>query len=449
MQKLLYTRLDELARSLKRRISVGLLGLGRTNKAALELLLGTDVDITVRQDGLAPSLLPNAVAVKSFRGIYEDVLIPSPSVRRERLTIPDSTLVLTDYDLLFDSKPEKLFLVSGSDGKSTTVALTSLLLSPTFPDVFTGGNIGVPLWQASREASAFLLELSSFTLRYTRPRGGRALLTNVTPNHLDWHEGIEEYEECKLGLILSADEPILNISDPYSERAARDIEAFCLVAESMTDDEIRGRYKTEHTVTIHGGSIKLDGEPLVSTDEVRRNERHNLLNLSSAIALSIGYTDKSRIAEVARSFRGLSERCEHFSLDGIEYVSSSIDTTPERTKTTLSSLSKRVRIILGGRGKGLPLDPLREVLKEYATRIAVYGEIGKDIVSFIESDEDLVKIPHFCTMDFDSAVDYVFDGIECGETVLLSPAATGYGEFRDYKERGEHFKEYIRKKHTH
>ncbi len=375
-------------------------------------------------------------------------MIPSPSVRRERLTIPDHTVLLTDYDLLFDYKPKSLFLVSGSDGKSTTVSLASLLLSPTFPDIFTGGNIGIPLWKADRNNSAFLLELSSFTLRYTRPRGGRALLTNVTPNHLDWHSSLSEYEETKLGMILSADEPILNLSDPVSERAARDIASFCLISADMMRDEILSKYKTEHTVTFADGYIRLDGEKILSTKDVKRQERHNLLNLASAIAISIGYTDKARIIEVSKSFSGLSERCESLVLDGITYVSSSIDTTPERTRTTLSGLGKRVRIILGGRGKGLPLHPLKDVLIKYAERIAVYGEIRNEIISFIESDKDLSLISHRAFADFDSALDYASEGASSGDTVLLSPAATGYGEFRDYKERGEHFKKYVRSKHA-
>jgi UDP-N-acetylmuramoylalanine--D-glutamate ligase len=128
----------------------------------------------------------------------------------------------------------------------------------------------------------------------------------------------------------------------------------------------------------------------------------------------------------------------------VRYVSSSIDTTPERTKATLSGLDSRVRIILGGRGKGLSLEPLRNVLKKYADKIAVYGEVGREITEFIDSDDELKKIPHAAFKVFDEAIDYATDGVKVGDTVLLSPAATSYGEFADYKERGAHFKKRIK-----
>ena len=454
MKELLYQRLCELSKAKGRRVSVGLLGLGTTNRAVLDILQDMQdiARITIRQNGLNQGNFPDTVSVigtnDAFCNITEDVLIPSPSVRREKLTIPNDTLVLSDCDLLFASEPERLFLVSGSDGKSTTVTLGSLLLYPTFPDIFTGGNIGTPLWKANSGSSAFLLELSSFTLRYSQPRGGRALLTNVTPNHLDWHASLEEYRETKLDLIYSADEPILNLSDPVSEMAARDMHSFCLISRDITKDEIIARYKTEHTVTLHGGVIRLDGEDIIATDAVKRREGHNLMNLAAAIALSIGYIDKEHIRRIAEGFDGLPERCETFTIDGISYVSSSIDTTPLRTRATLEGLGKRVRLILGGRGKGLSLEPLREVLTRYADRIAIYGEIRAEITDFINSDSKLREIPHEAFELFDRAVDYATLDINEGETVLLSPAATGYGEFRDYKERGNRFKKYIRQKHT-
>ena len=412
MKKLLYDELYRLKGRYGRRVRVGLLGLGKTNEAALHLLLGMQdlAEITVRQSGLDPSRLPNTVSVidtkEAFQNLCEDVLIPSPSVRRERLSIPKDAAVFNDYDLLFGSKPKNLFLVSGSDGKSTTVALTSLLLSPTFPDIFTGGNLGVPLWQTRSDKDAFLLELSSFTLRYAKPNASRALLTNVTPNHLDWHADLAEYENTKLSLIRSADEPILNLSDPVSEREARELKSFCLISRDMSKDDILRKYRTEHTVTFCGDAILLDTEELIKVNEVRRCEAHNLMNLASAIALSIGYADKARIRTIASSFDGLSDRCEMFSINGVTYISSSIDTTPIRTRTTLNGLNQRVRIILGGRGKGLSPEPLRDVLIKYADRIAIYGEIASELTAFIESDSTLRKIPHESFDKFDPALEY-------------------------------------------
>ena len=447
MKTILEKALKDISESIGRAPQVALLGFGATNRALLDILLDVEnIDITVRHSRLGNEILPKRVTVVSSEGaldgICEDVLFPSPSIRRERLAIPSCSRVITDYSLLFDTTPERLFTVSGSDGKSTTVAMAAELLSPTFPDIFTGGNIGTPLWQADATASAFLLELSSFTLRYSLPRGGRALITNITPNHLDWHSDLKEYEDTKLSLIKAASEPILNLDDSTSERAARELRTFCLISATRTSGEIFQKYNTAHTVTVEGGVIAIDGEALLTVKDIKHREKHNLYNLASAIALSIGYTDTERIRAVAGSFTALSQRCERFTVGGISFISSSIDTTPLRTRTTLSGLDERVRLILGGKGKGLSLDPLRDALVKYADKIAIYGEISREMTDFIESDEDTRMIPHRSFRKLSDAIAYVIDGANEGDTVLLSPAATSYGEFTDYAERGRFFKSY-------
>lgn len=454
MKALLSKMLKERADILKRKPDVSLLGFGGTNKALLDILLSCeDVGrITVRQKGLINDRIPDTVSVlngdEAFAGLCEDVFFPSPSVRRERLSFPENSVSICDYDLLFSINPDKLFTVSGSDGKSTTVNMAAELLFPRFPKIFTGGNIGVPLWSANADIDAFLLELSSFTLRYSTPRGGRALLTNVTPNHLDWHSDLTEYEETKLSLIRSADEPILNLDDPVSEKEAKATNSFCLVSLDKTAKDIRKNYRTEHTLTAEDGAIKVDGKTAVVLTDVKNRERHNLYNLASAIALTLGYADSEQIKSVATNYTMLQERCESFTDGKVHYISSSIDTTPLRTRTTLVGLGKKVRLILGGRGKGLSLAPLTDVLKTYATRIAIYGEMSDELLEYLSSDKELDKIPHCAFTKLDGAIDYALDGIEEGEMVVLSPAATSYGEFTDYKQRGEYFKARVLRSHT-
>ena len=434
-----------------RQVRIALLGFGKTNKAMLDALLPLDlVEISVRQSGLNAAILPDQIrgftGENAFSNIYEDVIIPSPSVRRESLVLPGGCEVITDYDLLFRLKPHRLFSVSGSDGKSTVTTLASLLLSPTFPTLFVGGNIGTPLILANVDSEAFLLELSSFTLRYSVPKCGRALITNITPNHLDWHKDLDEYIDSKLSLIKMSNEPILNISDKVSNDAARDICAFCLVSDRLSHREITAKYNTEHTVTVEDGEILLDGEGLIPIALIRRQERHNVENLALAIALSIGYTSREHIRKVAMSFEGLKERCERFTVGGVDYVSSSIDTSPVRTKTTLEGLDRQVNIILGGRTKRLPLDVLKEPLVKYAARIAIYGEASEEFLDFIISYPELKSIPHSAFPTLSEAIGYASEGVRCGDTVLLSPAATSYGEFENYIERGRFFKDYVQKR---
>ena len=137
MKRLLYQLLRSKRETLGRDVKVSLLGLGTTNRAILEVLLPLDnVEISIRQKEPIYSNLPRLVKVyqgnDAFTRIDDDVVIPSPSVRREKLSMPYGIDVISDYDLLFRQRSENLFLISGSDGKSTTTTLASLMMNSGF-----------------------------------------------------------------------------------------------------------------------------------------------------------------------------------------------------------------------------------------------------------------------------------------------------------------------------
>ena len=452
MQTRIKEYLWDVSRKRGKSLSICLLGYGTTNRAILDIIsnLGCQREITVRQNReisdtpLGVKVIDHKIA---FCDIYEDVVFTSPSFRRDKVCLPAETILTSDIEIFFGKRQDNTFLVSGSDGKSTVTTLTSLLLCPTFPELFAGGNLGRPIATASLSADAFVIELSSFNLMYTAPKSKRAILTNVTPNHLDWHKDLAEYEACKSKLIYLTDEAVLPLSCPFNERLAESIHAFALVSTTLSHKELVERYSTKHTVTLEGGEILVDGDAILPASYPRRQEKHNIENLMSAIAMSLGYTSEDRIREVAKSFAGLEHRCESFTFGSIEYINSSIDTTPERTKATLTSLGKPVNIILGGRGKGLPLAPLKEPLIRYAKRISIYGEIRDEMLNWIECDDALSSIPHASFKTFREAIDDADANIDQVKTILLSPAATAYGEFTDFANRGRVFKEYLINKH--
>ena len=162
--------------------------------------------------------------------------------------------------------------------------------------------------------------------------------------------------------------------------------------------------------------------------------------------MTLGHTDKENIRRVAAGFSGLEHRCQTVAeIRGVSFIDSSIDTSPERTAATLNSLGKRVKIILGGRTKGLGNEPLYQPLMKYAEKAAIYSDAREDLEELFETTE-LSKIPHAYFADFASAFDYITEGLRAGDTVLLSPAATAYGEFRDFTERAERFRQLIDEK---
>ena len=146
---------------------------------------------------------------------------------------------------------------------------------------------------------------------------------------------------------------------------------------------------------------------------------------------------------MASEFSGIADRCEVVGIvDGVKYINSSIDTSPARMAATLTALGTEVAIIIGGRGKGLSILPYLDVIRKYARKIAFYGEAGREFKEELSSVG--VTIPSRWSDGFDDAFHYARRGLGLGETILLSPAATSYGEFQNYKERGERFRLLVR-----
>ena len=163
----------------------------------------------------------------------------------------------------------------------------------------------------------------------------------------------------------------------------------------------------------------------------------------TAIALTDGYADKARIAEVARSFSGLAHRCERFLVkNGVEYINSSIDSSPNRTITTLNSLGRRVVIIVGGKSKGLDYSELIPSLYKFSKAIVLTGETGKDVRRLI-NENGTFDVPVVYESDFEKAVRAAMRLTARGDTLLLSPASTSFDSFKNFEERGETFKRLI------
>ncbi len=445
---------DELGRVPK----IGFFGLGLSNLSLLEEALRCGCEITLRSDGeLVRGIYP---AARTFTGrraladIDEDVILLSPSVRREGreelVSAKRRGVKLTsDAELFFLDGPHGVFAVTGSDGKSTTATLAHALLLEEHPTASLVGNIGIPFSRASDASSAFVAELSSFQLRYATPKTDAAIITSVTPNHLDWHESFSEYVATKLALLHHTERAVLSADDEVCRNFMKVRHVYATYSARRGYAELKRECRADVYATVEGGHISLNGEPLIPISAVTRREWYNILNLMGAMCLVSGHYSREHLHRVAAEFRGLAHRCESFFSHGKRaYIDSSIDTTPARAAATLLALDRPVSIILGGRGKHLPLGELCTQLRRYAVRIALYSEAGDEYYSELKERGITAEIPTMLFDRFADAVEYA-DGAEGESAVLLSPAATGYGEFKSYAERGDAFKRHIRDKYGH
>ncbi len=439
----------------KRISRVGLYGFGRSNRAVMSYLERRygDLSFVLRAD--RPVELSDAEAAPfcecrfsdaAMTDFREDLLILSPAIRpdREEFLSARSRGVLfsADADLFFKEFRGRIFAVSGSDGKSTTTTLASLLLSSGKQRIPAIGNIGAPMtpW-LDRDIPYAAVELSSFQLFSSDLGAYRALITNVTPNHLDWHSSLDEYIHTKEKLFALAKERVVNLDCPFSRQLLVKYGAAASYSIYLNSREQRALCDCD-TVSLEDGFICVNGEEILHTGAVKCNSRHNIHNLLGAIALTLGYSSKERICEVASEFAGLPHRCELVGcFGGIRYINSSIDSTPQRTITTLGGFEQGVTVILGGRSKGLDYLPLARLLCERGDRAVLTGETGRLLADMLS---ELGGCDGEYFPRFEDAVRFAATTAKSGDTVILSPASTSFDSFSSYEERGNRFKDIIR-----
>ena len=436
---------------------VGLLGLGTSTRGVVRVLehFGTRA-LTLRTERAVSACLSPSLAVRCYTGdaIYdelsEDILFFSPSARREDARLLAASergcRFSSDAEFFFDNTRAPVFAVTGSDGKSTTATLTSLLLSGGKRDVRLAGNIGralSPLLLSEGKDSVTVAELSSFQLQYFAPRTRRAVITNLTPNHLNWHKDLAEYREAKSHILTNAEDTVLSADDEECVSLFSGIRPFAVFSVREGAASLL-RYRARHVLTLSEEAICLDGKRLLPLSEIRLPGMYNVKNFMAAIALTLGFTDEERILSVARTFSGIPHRTETVAVrGGVRYVDSSIDSSPARTLSTLSAVAGSPILLIGGKGKGVPFDALVPVLLSRAKEIVLFGETGEEIFSLLAACDREGKPPVLRAKNFRDAVRLAVREAERGDTVLLSPASTSFDEFRNFEERGDVFREEV------
>lgn len=383
-------------------------------------LQSLEVDLILRTPGMKPYL-------------------PEFNAARER-----GITVTSEMELFFELCEAPIYAVTGSDGKTTTTTIVAGLLDAAGIKTFVGGNIGralLPYVHDIQPQDAAVVELSSFQLTQMTQSPHVAVVTNVAPNHLDWHTDMQEYIDAKRNLVAyqsASDRAVLNLDNDTSAS----FRAVCNAPVS---------YFSRQRKTEQGCWLNEDGYIIMSCDgidtevmhvsDIRIPGVHNIENYMAAICAVWGKVKPEDIRLFARAFGGVPHRCELVrERKGVRWYNDSIGSSPSRTIAGLKAFSQKVVLIAGGYDKHIPYDPIGPVAADTVRCAILMGATADAIEAAIRAHSDL---PIYRVRDMAEAVSVADCVTLDGDIVFMSPASASFDMYKNFEVRGNHFRDLV------
>lgn len=339
--------------------------------------------------------------------------------------------------------------ITGSDGKTTTTTLIGEMLRADGRQVFLGGNIGNSLIEevlSIPSKAEIVLELSSFQLMTLEEELQAVVITNLSPNHLDYHLSFDEYVHVKtdvLRLQNANDIAVLNLDNRLTRDAAN-LKIGAVHFFSRQEQVANGAYLRDGQIVL--GEADQE-ELLCATNELQLPGEHNIENMmAAAIVARAKGVSLAAIRRVATTFAGVEHRLELVrELHGVRYYNDSIASSPTRTSAGLAALPHPVVLIAGGYDKKIPFEPLAEAVVGRVDALALIGQTAPIIAQTVE--QELAKRQETLEMQqFDSlkeALLWAKSQARPGSAVVLSPACASFDMFKDFEARGHYFKKLV------
>lgn len=456
-----------------------ILGFGRSTKPLCDILIDAGASVTVRDKN---TKLEFDTEVQSYKergvsfilgenylcGLSGDYIFRSPAFRPDKPEMisasENGAILSSEIEFFMENSPAQIFGITGSDGKTTTTTITHLLLSRQLVKsgngrAYVGGNIGnslLPELVNMCESDLAVLELSSFQLMTLKNSPKRAAITNISPNHLDWHTDMQEYidAKCKIFEAEGCEAIILNADNEITREIARRVDIPVIYfSGSKSDycDIVHTHKKGSLAVFERDGYIVVsDGvnsERMLDISKIKVIGRHNVENYMTAIGLTYGYVTPDVISEVAESFYGVAHRIQFVrELSGVKYYNSSIDSSPTRTAAAINAVRGSIVAICGGYDKNIPFDTLADVLTTKVKAVVLTGQTAEKIYRAILDcpTYNKEKLDIYIEPDFKCAVEKARAVAVSGDYVMLTPACASFGVFKNFEERGERFIEIVK-----
>ncbi|NLM35144.1 MAG: UDP-N-acetylmuramoyl-L-alanine--D-glutamate ligase [Clostridiales bacterium] len=403
-----------------------------------------DVGRDFLEKGVELSLGENYLdSLKGFDVVFKtpSMRIDSPALQKAKA---EGAYITSEMEEFMRYCPAKIYAVTGSDGKTTTTSIIYNLLKEQGFKTWVGGNIGTPLFSKIEEITPqdrVVLELSSFQLMTINVSPEVAVITNITPNHLDMHKDMEEYIDAKKNIFrYQGKEEILilnrenDITNSFQTEARGKVRLF----SSKTEISNGGYYKDK--------TLFIDGHEVCRQEEITIKGMHNVENYLAAFLAVKDEVSKDIMKKVAKEFKGVAHRNELIrEVQGVKYYNDSIGSSPTRTLATISVFDKPVILIAGGYDKHIPFEPLAEKGWDKVKSLVLLGDTKEKIreVFLKVIKERNINIPIFMTGSLEEAVKKCQEIAEEGDYVVLSPACASFDMFANFEVRGNKFREIV------
>ena len=457
-------RLVEFNRYLRNR-KVALIGLGISNIPLLDYLYNLQAKVTVFDDRSIEDI-PKDIMDKITRYTFEfsfgennlaklngfDLIFRSPScmpTRKELKQAEDSGAIVTsEIEMLMEIAPCKIVGITGSDGKTTTSTLIYEILKEAGYNVYLGGNIGAPLFTKLNDIlpeDIIILELSSFQLMNMTVSPDIAVITNITPNHLNLHSSYEEYIEAKKNIFRSQDENgilVLNYDNEITRECKQDANGKVVYFSS--------KEKLDNGIIVDNDIIKECEDKLrkhiVNTKDINLKGMHNYENICAAYAATKTLVDTETALKAIKEFKGVEHRLEFIKeINGVKWYNDSIGTSPTRTIAGLNSFEEDIILIAGGYDKNLDYEPLAKPIVDKVKGLILIGQTAEKIYEVVNKklQEENKDLDIYICDEFSQTVQIANKIAKPGQIVLFSPASASFDMFENYAQRGKKFKELV------
>lgn len=428
---------------------IAIIGLGVSNIPLLDYLYELNCNVTIF-DKKEITLDISKYNYKTFTGenyldnlVGFDIIFRSPSCLPTNPKLREEqkrgAYITTEIEEVIRLTPSKVIGVTGSDGKTTTTTLISEVLRANGYNVFLGGNIGTPLFTEIKnmtEKDIVVLELSSFQLMEMRVSPNISVITNISPNHLDYHSSYEEYIDAKKSIYKNSDGILVLNKDNE------------ITSKLESDREIRyfSRYEKTNCFYTIDDKIYYQDKMILDCKDLHIRGRHNHENICACLSATMDLIDLDKSLEAIKKFSGVEHRLEFVrEINGVKWYNDSVSSSPTRTIAGLNSYTERIVLIAGGYDKNLDYTPIAKPILEHVRVLILFGKTKDKIYKAVTEAKTNEDIEIYTLNTLEEVVNKAYETAKSGEVVLFSPASASFDMFKNFADRGIQFKDLVNK----